>query len=174
MNQIKDNGLVGVGSKNGTVSFFSPNSADCVLKVLAHNGRVNSFDFYRNSNYMVSVGSDKQMKVFDIRNTFKEVGAYFTPFESRSVRVSQTNLAGVSFKNQVFFWKDLAQAKQKAPYLKHEISNDKTVLDFQFVPFEDFAGLTFSGGFQSIVCPCSGLQKFDTFRDNFFYNKKQK
>ncbi len=46
MNQIKDNGLIGVGNNKGCIEFFTPNNSDCVLKILAHNGKINSFDFY--------------------------------------------------------------------------------------------------------------------------------
>lgn len=79
---------------------------------------------------MVTTGSDLQMKVFDIRNTFKEIHSYLTPFESKQVRISQSNLTGISFKNQILFWRDLEKTKQKAPYLKHEVNNDKKIFDF--------------------------------------------
>ncbi len=37
---------------------------------------------------MVTTGSDLQMKVFDIWNSFKEVYSYFTPSESKQVKIS--------------------------------------------------------------------------------------
>lgn len=52
------NGLMAVGSTKGTVSFFTPNSSDVVLKVLCHNSMVNSVDFTQNGYYMSTVGSD--------------------------------------------------------------------------------------------------------------------
>lgn len=35
-------------------------------------------------------------------------------------------------------------------------------------------GITYNKGFQSILCPGSGYEKYDTFRDSLFFNKKQK
>ncbi len=42
--------------------------------------------------------------------------------------------------------------------MKHEIDNDKKINDFQFVNFEDFFGVTFNRGFQSAICPGSGVE----------------
>ncbi len=51
-------------------------------------------------------------------------------------------------------------------------SNQK-IFDFNFIPFEDFAGLTFSNGFQNILVPESGSKDYDTFENNISLNRKQ-
>jgi len=62
-----------LGSKNGVVSFYTPNSSESVLKILAHNAIVKSVDFTKNGNYMSTIGSDNTLKIFDMRNYFKEI-----------------------------------------------------------------------------------------------------
>jgi U3 small nucleolar RNA-associated protein 7 len=167
------NGLVGVGSTRGTVSLYSPNSGEPVVKVLAHNGHVNSFDFTQDGNYLITAGSDHQMKVFDIRNTFKEVYSYFTQREPTTLRVSQTGLVGVSYSDTILFWKDCYKEKQKSPYLKHEDKSNAKIKDFQFTPYEDFVGMTFNQKFETIFIPGSSSPDYDTFEDNIARVGKQ-
>lgn len=91
--------MIGIGSSSGTLNLFTPNQQDPVLKVLAHNGNLSHFDFSHDERFFVSVGSDQQMKVFDMRNYYKEMDSYFTPMNSVDLKISQTGLTAVAFRN---------------------------------------------------------------------------
>lgn len=160
------NFTVGVSSPKGVVDFYSPNSSESLLKVLAHNSRVNSIDFSTCGNYMLSAGSDRQCKVFDIRHTFKELFAYCTPKAASRVCLAQTGVAAVASGSQVFFWKDVHCEKQRAPCFKHEDLSRSPVTDMAFVPFEDFMGVASSDRFESILVPGTGARDYDTFETN--------
>ena len=167
------NSLMAVSSNKGIISFYTPNSGEPALKVLAHNAIVNDMAFTKDGNYMVTTGSDNLMKVFDIRKIYKEVQSYWLPHESSKVEISQTGIIGVNCKNILLFWNDWQKEKQKRPYLKHNVKSSEIIRDFSFVPYEDFLGLTFKNGFESILVPGSGQADFDTFEHNVTLNKKQ-
>ena len=113
------------------------------------------------------------MKVFDIRKTFTEVYAYWTAREPTNVKISQTGLTGVSYKDTILFWKDCYKEKQKVPYLKHEDKSRLLINDFEFTPYEEFVGLTFNQKFENIFIPGSSSPDYDTFEDNVARVRKQ-
>ncbi len=49
--------------------------------------------------------------------------------------------------------------------MKHDISKEKSIRSIDFTNFEDFMGITMTGGFESILVPGSAYQNYDTFRD---------
>ena len=100
-----------------------------------------------------------------MRNYYKEIDSYYTPSKPVDLKISQTGLTALSLRNQIHFWKGLNQQRQNKPYLKHDIQSDKTINNIDFSNFEDFLGISKTGGFESILVPGSGLQNFDTFRD---------
>jgi U3 small nucleolar RNA-associated protein 7 len=165
--------VVGAASPKGIVSIFSPNSQEPLLKILAHNGVVNSIDFSRDGNYMLTCGSDSQFKVFDIRKSFAELYSYYTPKEGTNVRFSQTGIAAVSCGSSLVFWKDCYLSKQKSPFFKHENIQRKHITATSFVPYEDFMGVCYNGQFESIFVPSSGAQDYDTFEDNLNPERRQ-
>lgn len=88
------NAICHIGHQNGTVSLWSPNSSDPLVKLLAHKGPVRSLAVDREGRYMVSAGQDMKMAVWDIR-MFKEVNSYFTRTPASSVSISDTGLTAV-------------------------------------------------------------------------------
>ena len=66
MKQNRHNAVIHSGHTNGVVSFWTPNMAEPVFKVLAHKGPVYDVDFY-NQHYMVTSGADARWKIFDVR-----------------------------------------------------------------------------------------------------------
>lgn len=94
MTQNPWNAICHVGHQNGTVSLWSPNSSDPLVKLLAHKGPVRSLAVDREGRYMVSTGQDMKMAVWDIR-MFKEVNSYFTRTPAQSVAISDTGLTAV-------------------------------------------------------------------------------
>lgn len=94
MTQNPWNAICHIGHQNGTVSLWSPNSSDPLVKLLAHKGPVRSLAVDREGRYMVSAGQDMKMAVWDIR-MFKEVNSYFTRTPAKSVAISDTGLTAV-------------------------------------------------------------------------------
>lgn len=88
------NAICHVGHQNGTVTLWSPNSSQPLVKLLAHKGPVRSLAIDREGRYMVSAGQDTRMAVWDIR-MFKEVNNYFTKTPASSVAISDTGLTAV-------------------------------------------------------------------------------
>lgn len=113
------------------------------------------------------------MKVFDIRNSFTELYAYWTPKKPSGVSVSQNGLVATTCGSDVFIWKDIYTEKQKKPYLKHNAKGNNLINRFNFVPYEDFAGLTYKKGFESIMVPGSSIADYDTFEHNVAGINKQ-
>lgn len=167
------NSVIGVGSSKGVVHVYSPNSQEPLLRILAHNANVNSLDFSRDGNYMLTGGSDRQFKLFDIRRTNQELYSYHTPKEASIVRFSQTGLVGVASGSTIFYWKDSYLEKQKGPFFKHEDVSRLAINDMSFVPYEDFMGLTCFNKFESVFVPESGARDYDTFEDNLNSEKRQ-
>ncbi|CAI4212468.1 unnamed protein product [Parascedosporium putredinis] len=90
------NAILHAGHQNGTVTLWSPNSSEPLVKLLAHKGPVRSLAIDRGGRYMVSTGQDLKMAVWDIR-MFKEVNTYFTRQPGSSVAISDTGLTSVSW-----------------------------------------------------------------------------
>lgn len=166
------NALIGVGDSRGVVQMYIPSSATPVVKVLAQNGPITSLSFSRDGNYFVTSGTEGKMKIWDSR-VLKSLDEYWVPSVAKNVRISQTGLLAVSYGWNVIVWKDWHLQKQKLPYMKHMIPNDKVIKSMQFVPYEDVIGTGLSNGFSSFIVPGSGDPNFDTYEDNVFGIKKQ-
>lgn len=98
MTQNPWNAICHIGHQNGTVSLWSPNSSDPLVKLLAHKGPVRALAVDREGRYMVSAGQDMKMAVWDVR-MFKEVNSYFTRTPAKSVAISDTGLTAVVSSN---------------------------------------------------------------------------
>lgn len=94
MTQNPWNAINHIGHQNGTISLWSPNTSDPLVKLLAHKGPVRALAVDREGRYMVSAGQDMKMAVWDIR-MFKEVNSYFTRTPAKSVAISDTGLTAV-------------------------------------------------------------------------------
>lgn len=64
MSQNPYNAILHVGHSNGTVTLWSPNSTDPLVKLLAHKGPVRDLSIDREGRYMVSCGQDRKMAVW--------------------------------------------------------------------------------------------------------------
>ena len=76
MCQNKHNAIIYLGHSNGTVSLWSPNMSESVVRVLAHRGGVKSVVVdesvagggMNGGRYMATAGLDGMVKVWDCRN----------------------------------------------------------------------------------------------------------
>ncbi|KAM0454240.1 hypothetical protein ACHAPV_008513 [Trichoderma viride] len=172
------NAIIHAGHQNGTVTLWSPNSAEPVVKLLAHRGPVRSVAVDREGRYMVSAGQDAKMAVWDIR-MFKEVNAYSTYTPASSVAISDTGLTAVGWGTSTTIWKGLfdknaaTQERVTHPYMKWG-REGKTVERVHWCPFEDVLGISHDKGFSSVIVPGAGEANFDAFEANPFETNKQR
>ncbi|KAI9033326.1 WD40-repeat-containing domain protein, partial [Hyaloraphidium curvatum] len=172
MAQNPHNAIINLGHANGTVTMWSPNMSEPLVKMLCHRGPVHAIAVDNGGNYMATAGLDGQLKVWDVR-TYKPVHEYFSPTPATALSISQRGLLAVSYGPHVAVWKDAFREKQKAPYMSH-LEPGKQIVDIEFCPFEDVLALGHSGGISSVVVPGSGEPNYDSLEANPFQTKKQR
>lgn len=172
------NAVIHAGHQNGTVTLWTPNSADPVVKLLAHRGPVRSLAVDREGRYMVSTGQDQKMAVWDIR-MFKEVNSYYTHRPASSVSISDSGLTAVGWGTSTTVWKGLfdknapVQEKVKSPYMAWG-GEGHAIERVRWCPYEDILGVGHDAGFSSIIIPGAGEANFDAFEANPFETAKQR
>lgn len=178
LTQNPQNAILHVGHQNGTVTLWSPNSSEPLVKLLAHRGPVRSLAVDREGRYMVSTGQDCKMAIWDIR-MFKEVNNYFTRAPASSVAISDTGLTAVGWGTRTTVWKGLfskdraTQEKVQSPYMTWG-GDGKSVERVRWCPFEDVLGVGHSDGFSSLIIPGAGEANFDALEVNPYETKKQR
>lgn len=178
--QNPSNAILHTGHANGTVTLWSPNSTSELVKFQAHRGPVRSISVDREGRYMVSVGQDMKMSVWDIR-TYKEVNNYFTRQPGASVAISDRGLAGVGWGTQVSVWRGLFdkarddQEKVQSPYMAWGgEDSQKRIERLRWCPFEDVLGISHQKGFSSIIVPGAGEPNFDALEVNPYETSEQR
>jgi U3 small nucleolar RNA-associated protein 7 len=172
------NAILHAGHQNGTVTLWSPNSHEAVVKLLAHRGPVRSAAVDREGRYMVTAGQDCKMAVWDIR-MFKEVNSYFTRQPASSVSISDTGLTAVGWGTSTTIWKGLfskhtpVQEKVQSPYMAWG-GEGQRVERVRWCPYEDTLGVSHNEGFSSIIVPGAGEANFDALEVNPFETTKQR
>ncbi|KAK0634699.1 WD40-repeat-containing domain protein [Bombardia bombarda] len=172
------NAVLHMGHQNGTVTMWTPNSSEPVVKLLAHRGPVRSLAVDREGRYMVSTGQDNKMAVWDIR-MLREVNNYFTRTPAASVSISDTGLTAVGWGTHATVWKGLFskekndQEKVQSPYMAWG-GEGKVIERVRWCPFEDILGVGHSEGFSSLIIPGAGEANFDALEVNPFETKKQR
>ncbi len=176
--QNPHNAILHMGHQNGTVTLWSPNSTEPLVKLLAHRGPVRAQAVDREGRYMVTAGQDLKMSVWDIR-TFKEVNSYFTKQPASSVAISDRNLTAVGWGTQTSIWRGLfskhalEQEKIQSPYMAWG-GDGKRIERVRWCPFEDLLGVSHSEGFSSIIIPGAGEPNFDASEVNPYETTKQR
>lgn len=172
------NAILHVGHQNGTVTLWSPNSQEPLVKLLAHRGPVRSLAMDREGRYMVSAGQDQKMAVWDVR-MFKEVNSYYTHQPASSLSISDTGLTAVGWGTSTTIWRGLfdknapVQQKVRSPYMKWG-AEGKRMERVKWCPFEDVLGIGHDQGFSSILVPGAGEANFDAMEANPFETTKQR
>lgn len=172
------NAILHVGHQNGTVTLWSPNSSDPLVKLLAHRGPVRDVAVDREGRYMVSAGQDRKMAVWDLR-MLREVNQYFVRQPASSVAISDTGLTAVGWGTQTTIWKGLfdknapVQEKVQSPYMAWG-GEGKRMERVKWCPFEDVLGIGHDSGFSSIIVPGAGEANYDALEVNPFETVKQR
>lgn len=176
------NAILHVGHQNGTVSLWSPNSTDALVKIQTNVGAVRSIAVERSGHYMLTGGQDSRLKLWDIR-ALKEVHSYSTKQPATSISISDRGLAAIVTGTSTTIWKDLfttgnsgAPGKVQSPYLNYHSSQGVQVKPntVSFCPFEDILGVSHSSGFTSLVVPGAGEPNYDALELNPYETRVQR
>ena len=159
------------GNDRGVVKMWAPNSGTALISIFCHSSHVVDAAVTRDGYYMATVGSDSLLKVFDLR-TYGEVHQYFTPLPASNLAISQKGLLSLACRDQVITWKDWNKDKQKAPYMKQETTDRRTVCDLEYVNYEDCLGVGQVGGFETMLVPGSGENNYDAFESGIGVSRK--
>lgn len=179
LRQNPHNAVLHLGHTNGTVTLWSPASQKYLVKFLCHKGAsVLSMAIDMAGRTMVTGGADRQVKVWDLRNTYQCVHSYFTPAgPPTSLDISQRNILGIGHAGHTTFWSASAlKIKEKSPYMHHAVPRGGPIETLRFRPFEDVCGIGHAQGISSIVIPGSGEPNLDTaeYHTNPFQDSKQR
>eukprot|EP00127_Corallochytrium_limacisporum_P006317 Clim_evm28s225 gene=Clim_evmTU28s225 len=172
MCQNPRNAIIHLGHGNGTVTMWSPNTSQNLVKMLCHRGNVEAVKVDNSGNYMVTAGMDKQMKVWDLR-MYKELHSYFTHHPASSIDISQKGLISVGAGPHVHVWKNSFGPKQQSPYLTELFASLK-VSSTAFCPFEDILGVGLDTQLQTMIVPGAGEANIDSLETNPFATKKER
>ena len=168
------NAVLHAGHQNGTVTLWSPNSQEPLVKLLVHRGPVRSLAVDREGRYMVAT-QDQKMSVWDIR-TFKELHSSYLRGSPRTVSISDTGVTAVGWNTQVTMYKGLfTDSKPTSENIYMGWGGEgKTPERLRWIPFEDGLGIGHSAGFSSIIVPGAGEANFDALEVNPFETSKQR
>lgn len=160
------NAVMHLGHTNGQVTLWAPKMKQPLVKLQSSRGPIRSLAINRNGNYMACVGTDKTVKIWDVRK-FEELDTYYTPTQANNVTISDTGLLSVSWGPHVTIWKDTFKTHQDAPYMTHLIPSSQ-IQRAKFVPFEDILGVGHNKGIESLIIPGAGESNYDAMELNPF------
>ncbi|XP_034028613.1 WD repeat-containing protein 46 [Thalassophryne amazonica] len=171
MCQNPHNAIIHLGHPNGTVSLWSPNQKEALVKMLCHQGSVRSVTVDKTGTYMVTSGLDKKLKVYDIR-AFKPLKSYFLPAGASCLSLSQRGLMSAATADVVQVYRDVWNTPVTNPYMAHRVHG--AVWGLHFCPFEDVLGVGHGEGFTSMLVPGAGEPNFDGLDANPYRSAKQR
>lgn len=171
MTQNPRNAIIHLGHPNGTVSLWSPNSREPLVRMLCHRGAVRSIAIDKHGTYMATGGMDRQLKIFDLR-TYKPLQSYRVSFGAGEMCFSQRGLLAAACNNVVEVYKDCCSTTQESPYMMHKLRHPVT--NMGFCPYEDVLGVTHANGYSSLLIPGAGEANFDALEANPYQNKTQR
>lgn len=165
------NAIIHLGHSNGTVTLWSPNQKEPLVKMLCHQGGVRSVSVDKTGTYMVTSGMDKKLKVYDIR-AFQPLKSYFLPAGASCLSLSQRGLLSAATGDIVQVYRDVWSSPVTKPYMAHRVRG--TVWGLHFCPFEDVLGVGHGDGFTSMLVPGAGEPNFDGLDANPYRSTKQR
>ncbi|KAM4610892.1 WD repeat-containing protein 46 [Polymixia lowei] len=171
MCQNPQNAIIHLGHSNGTVTLWSPNQKEALVKMLCHQGGVRSVTIDKTGTYMVTSGMDKKLKVYDIR-AFKPLQSYFLPAGASCLSLSQRGLLSAATGDIVQVYRDVWSTPVTKPYMAHKVRGG--VWGLHFCPFEDVLGVGHGEGFTSMLVPGAGEPNFDGLDANPYRSAKQR
>lgn len=171
LRQNKLNAVVHVGHVNGRVTLWTPNVKKPVVEMWCHNACVASLAVH--ADKMVTVGSNNQWKVWDLRKYECEFGrptAFRHPVAD--VDISASGILAVGAGPKVQFWKDWFHLRPQAPDFYGDFKK-KRVSCVRFRPYEDVCAVGSSDGLAGLICPGAGQANFDSLEGDPYETKAQ-
>ena len=180
MAQNPRNAMLHTCHANGVVAMWTPNLNKPAVQMMCHLGPVRAVAVSAGGDAMATAGMDGNVKVWDIRSTYRPVGQYRSMRPAVSLAFSQRDLLAVGFGHHVAIWKDVVvnatptdRQQPDKPYMRHVVEGH-AVADLRFCPFEDVLGIGHSGGIDSVVIPGAGEPNYDVYEAHPFANKRQR
>ncbi|XP_044761782.1 WD repeat-containing protein 46 [Coccinella septempunctata] len=165
------NAVLCVGHSKGVVSMWSPNSRDPLAKMLCHGAPILGLHVDPKGRYMATSSSDRELKIWDIRQLSGPVHSYKLAACANTLAFSQTNMLALGMGNIVEVYKDYATGTKKS-YMRNRYNFP--IGNVVFCPFEDVLGVSTAKGFSSMLVPGSGEASFDALELNPFISKSQR
>eukprot|EP01079_Euglenida_sp_SAG-EU17-18_P002383 gene2383-3188_t len=167
------NGIVLCGHRRGEITLWAPKANAPLVKMLGHLGPVSGLAADRSGRFLVSTGTNHEVKVWDLRK-FQVIDTYTAIGAPASVDISDIGMVSYGFGNRVEVWKDMFSQRQSAPYMVHKVANDESVSCLRFCPHEDILGIGHQCGLSTAIIPGSSEPKFDTYVANPFETQRQR
>uniref|UniRef100_A0A8C8SG91 WD repeat-containing protein 46 n=1 Tax=Pelusios castaneus TaxID=367368 RepID=A0A8C8SG91_9SAUR len=171
MGQNPANAIVHLGHSNGTVTLWSPNVKEPLVRMLCHHGGVRAVAVDSSGTHMATSGLDRKLRVYDLR-TYRPLHSLVLPVGAGHLAFSQRGLLGAACGNVVQVYRDVAVQPPHKPYLSHTLP--RAAHGLRFCPFEDVLGVGHGHGFTSLLVPGAGEANFDALENNPFRSRKQR
>lgn len=141
--QNQRNAVVLTSHFNGSVSMWTPNMDEPVVKMLCHGSPVHDLCVDNQGRYLVTAGVDRKLKLWDLRN-YQNLATYRLSQIPKSIAISQQSMLAVSSGEVVNIFKDCFKQNVNRPYLKHH--SDGMIDDVRFCNYEDVLGIGHAKG----------------------------
>ncbi|XP_062978924.1 WD repeat-containing protein 46 isoform X2 [Elgaria multicarinata webbii] len=171
MAQNPCNAIVHLGHSNGTVTLWSPNVKEPLVRMLCHRGAVRAVAVDGSGTYMATSGLDRKLHLYDLR-AYRRLHSLLLPTGAGQLDFSQRGLLGAACQEVVQVYKDILVRPPSKPYLCHGLPRPSHGL--RFCPFEDVLGVGHEEGFASLLVPGAGEPNFDALESNPFRSRKQR
>lgn len=191
MSHNPSNAIVHLGHSSGTVTLWSPNVQEPLVKMLCHQSVIKSMAISKDGKYMATSGLDHLLNIWDLR-TYKSLKSIKLKAGASNMAFSDKGCLAVSLRNEVVIYKDDILKRSTLPeglteeddvvevygersvYLKHRMNNVSSIQNMQFCPYEDVLGIGHGRGISSILVPGSGEANFDALEANPYESKNQR
>lgn len=192
MEQNPQNAVIGLGHRNGVVSFWTPNMSEAVVKLRAHLGPVSGFAVWgedgKGGSTVGTAGVDGMVKVWDARNwkgpvrewNLRKTSTAPMPEISFSQRghLTLTTGSGVNVYTPIPTWSSSSAQSQLPPplYLTHPLPSKQYAPLTRpiFAPFFDALTVGHGGGISTLLVPGAAEAKWDSNEADPFENVKMR
>ncbi|TFJ97062.1 WD repeat-containing protein 46 [Platysternon megacephalum] len=171
MGQNPANAIVHLGHSNGTVTLWSPNVKEPLVRMLCHQGGVRAVAVDSSGTYMATSGLDRKLRVYDLR-AYQPLQSLVLPVGAGHLSFSQRGMLAAACGDVVQVYRDVPVQPPHKPYLSHTLP--RAAHGLRFCPLEDVLGVGHGSGFTSLLVPGAGQANFDALENNPFRSRKQR
>ncbi|MFS7914443.1 putative transcription factor WD40-like family [Helianthus anomalus] len=162
------NNVLASGHSGGTVRMWKPTSQAQLVEMLCHRGPVTAIAFHPNGHLMATAGTDKKLKIWDLRKY--DVVQTLPAGLAKSIDFSQKGMLATSTGSFV----QVLDSQDYSRYMIHTMAKGYQINKVLFRPYEDVLGIGHSSGLSSILIPGSGEPNFDSWVANPYETVKQR